>query len=239
MGLMKKGFYFGLVKGKLSCTPEQAKRMFDFTMNPDAKGVILRKYHYTDAEGHKRIGMFINNYFPPSNPQTPDQQANRNRFAMLSKIATSHTSDIIRDIWQPLAEIRHPDKAHGCNEFRATNMHLIGTPPDFQKMLISDGDLEPTPSVISANYHPDTMTYEIHFDPACKYHGLPTDIAHAGIYNIPTNDLWLLTPITTATRSSGIITGTAHEPTGDWIAYIYFYYANSQYSPSKALCVLQ
>lgn len=237
MGLLTKGFYFGFVKGKLSCTPEQAKRMFGFVMKPDAQGVILRKYHYTDAEGHRKTGIFINNYFPPSNPQTPDQQANRSKFSNIGKIAIQHTTDIIRDIWQPLAEIRTPSKAHGCNLFRGVNMQrMAGMPYTPEKMLISDGDLEPTPAITSVEYHPDTLTYEIHFDPATTKNGLPTDHAYGGILNITTNDLWILTQLAQAIRSDGVLTGTAHEPTGAYIGYVYFR-SLEQYSPSTAKLV--
>lgn len=51
--------------------------MFHFVMNPLALGVIFRQYVYYDDNNHPHTGTFISNYFPPSNPQTPEQQANR------------------------------------------------------------------------------------------------------------------------------------------------------------------
>lgn len=53
--------------------------MFDFTMNPEAHGVIFRQYVYYDDNNHPHTGTFISNYFPPSNPRTISQQENRGK----------------------------------------------------------------------------------------------------------------------------------------------------------------
>jgi len=74
--LLPNNHPFGSLRGKLSCTPEMALEMFGFVMHPDATGVIFRVYRYKDGPSVK-TGTFISNYFPPSNPQTPAQQAHR------------------------------------------------------------------------------------------------------------------------------------------------------------------
>lgn len=73
------GSAWGRIRGLLSLNPEQAWRMFGFKMKPDAHGVIFRQYTYYDDNHHPRKGIFISNYFPPSNPQTSKQQANRGK----------------------------------------------------------------------------------------------------------------------------------------------------------------
>jgi hypothetical protein len=60
--------------GKVKCTPEEALANWGFIMSPTAQGVIFRRYTYIDSCGHKRKGVFISNYNPPGNPQTPRQQ---------------------------------------------------------------------------------------------------------------------------------------------------------------------
>lgn len=73
------GSAWGRIRGKVSLNPEQALRMFGFTMNPDALGVIFRQYVYYDDNNHPHTGTFISNYFPASNPRTQKQQDNRAR----------------------------------------------------------------------------------------------------------------------------------------------------------------
>lgn len=76
--ILKPGNPWGYMTGKLSLNPDQAKKMFGFTMNPDAPGVIFRIYTMTDENNKNPHKVnIISNYFPPSNPQTPKQQSNR------------------------------------------------------------------------------------------------------------------------------------------------------------------
>lgn len=76
--ILKPGNPFGFISGKLSMNPEQALRSFGFVMNPDALGVLLRVYTMTDDNNKNPHKVnIICNYFPPSNPQTPEQQSNR------------------------------------------------------------------------------------------------------------------------------------------------------------------
>lgn len=79
--ILKPGNPWGFLTGKLSLNPEQALAMFGFAMNPEAKGVIFRGYTYYDDNNRQHRGNFISNYFPPSNPQTPLQQANRQKMS--------------------------------------------------------------------------------------------------------------------------------------------------------------
>lgn len=75
--ILKDDSPWGTLRGKISCTPEQALEQWGFVMKEGARGVNFRGYTYLDSMGVKHKGTFISNYNPPSNPQTPEQQANR------------------------------------------------------------------------------------------------------------------------------------------------------------------
>lgn len=87
--ILKPGFRWGNVTGKVSFTPGQALEELNFIMHPDALGVIFRGYSYLDDNLRKRRGTFVSNFFPPSNPQTPPQQHRRGIFA--GAVARWHT----------------------------------------------------------------------------------------------------------------------------------------------------
>lgn len=97
---------WGRLRGLLSLNPEQALRMFGFTMNPEAHGVIFRQYTYLDDNGHPRTGTFISNYFPASNPQTPVQQTNRAKMT-LAVIAWQDLKEEEKKEWNRRAWGRH------------------------------------------------------------------------------------------------------------------------------------
>jgi len=112
------GSAWGRIRGKLSLTPEQAERMFGFTMNPDADGVIFRQYTYYDDNNHPHTGTFISNYFPASNPHTKEQQGNRGKM----RDAVLH--------WQSLSDADKEEwdrKAQGkrMSGFNLHNRHFI------------------------------------------------------------------------------------------------------------------
>lgn len=112
------GSAWGRIRGKLSLTPEQALRMFGFTMNPDADGVIFRQYTYYDDNNHPHTGTFISNYFPASNPHTKEQQGNRGKM----RDAVLH--------WQSLSDADKEEwdrKAQGkrMSGFNLHNRHFI------------------------------------------------------------------------------------------------------------------
>lgn len=85
--LLPPGNPYNKVRGKLTLTPEQALEMFNFIMNPDASGVILREYNMLDErlKNYSRRTI-ISNYVPATNPQTPEQQAHRDKM----RIAVLH-----------------------------------------------------------------------------------------------------------------------------------------------------
>lgn len=118
--LLKPGNPWGRIRGLVSLNPEQALRMFGFTMNPRAHGVIFRQYTYYDDNNHAHKGTFISNYFPASNPKSSDQQKNRRKM-----------TKAVRD-WQKLSEQEQEEwnrKAQGkhMSGFNLHNRkHLLG-----------------------------------------------------------------------------------------------------------------
>lgn len=104
--ILKPGNPWGFITGKLSLNPAQALAMFGFTMRPDAHGVIFRGYTYLDDNNRNRRGNFISNYIPPSNPQTPRQQANRGK--LRNAVTGWHGMHPPgHDYWNALAVKRH------------------------------------------------------------------------------------------------------------------------------------
>lgn len=77
--ILKDDSPWGTLRGKISCTPEQALTQWGFVMREGAHGVLFRGYTYLDDMGVKHKGTFISNFNPPSNPQTPEQQTNRTK----------------------------------------------------------------------------------------------------------------------------------------------------------------
>jgi len=67
----------GTLRGHIKCTPQEALDNWGFVMKPGATGILFRTYTYLDAQNHRRKGVFISNYTPPSNPRTTKQQLNR------------------------------------------------------------------------------------------------------------------------------------------------------------------
>jgi len=77
----------GELRGGMKMTPEQAERMFGFSMREDAQGVLFRKYRLITG----KYMIFINNLVYPSNPRTAKQQLWRRMFAWCVKLAKNYT----------------------------------------------------------------------------------------------------------------------------------------------------
>lgn len=181
MGLMRKGLQWGDLRGLIRITGAEALEDFGFTTKPGAEGIMFRKYTYVTSGGKRTTGIFINNYMPRVQPHTPAQTAVWNTFATLSNIVNSNRTTFY-PIWQPLAEKRHYHKALWGNEFRGVNMKLVGTPPDWTKMLLSDGLLEPTPQ-ITGIFLMIPPGIRMTFDSSTYQNGEPLDIVHGAIYS--------------------------------------------------------
>jgi len=104
--LITKGLPYGEIRGKLICTPEEAKELFDFEMKPGAQGVIIRRYTYLNENNKKKTGLFISNYTPPTNPQTKKQQKNRAKMRD-AVLHWQHLPESEKDKYRKRAEQKH------------------------------------------------------------------------------------------------------------------------------------
>lgn len=224
---------WGTIRGKLKTTPTQALKQFNFVQNPLALGVIIRQYTYLDDNNHPQKGLFISNYFPPSDPHSPGQQACRDRFRTVQNMALQNKAELINPIWDPLAKAKG---SHGCNEFKSINLSRIGTPPDYTKLIISMGTLFPTPSIGICWIDPESKL-NITFDPYTTNQGSPSDIVYAycSIKTNGQNELKKLYLDTIYYRENGSCKGffPCLYPPPDIIVFIYFR-QNEIYSPSTS-----
>lgn len=236
MGLLLKGWHWGDIRGLIHLTGSEALEEFGFSTKVGATGIMFRRYPYVTSGGKRKIGTFINNFVPRVDPHTAAQNVNRrDRFGVLSSIVNAHR-DPFYNIWQPLAENRHYHKAMWRNEFTGVNMRLIGTPPDFNKMLLSDGKLEPTQQVTGVAISPPPWIITITFDSGTYQNGRPTDVVHAAIFSDSLKTLEIPTDTQTWLRRDLQYQGTLAQAylTSDIIAFIWFSREN-MYSPSVSL----
>lgn len=175
--ILPPGHHFGHIRGKISTTPEQALREFNFVQNPLAKGLLFRVYRYLDDSNKMKTGTFISNYFPATDPKTPEQQAMRNRFSTISFMALQNIQTLIRPIWDPIARQK---ASHGCNEFRSVQLSRTGLPPDWTQLLISKGTIFPTPKILDYQIIQIAGVFflKIDFDTYTNFQGLPSDLVY-------------------------------------------------------------
>lgn len=141
--ILKKTLPWGKIKGKLSLTPEQAKRMLDFDMKPGAIGVVFV---------HRKDGTIIVRSLmkPKKYPKDPKSVQIEHRVTVCGKIVKEHLHDLIRPIWSKFAK-KH-DLYSGPATFMQVNLSRLGLPPVWKNLLITTGTL-PKPLFI-ANYCP-------------------------------------------------------------------------------------
>jgi hypothetical protein len=224
MGLMLKGLHWGYPRGKVSITGEAAKEEFGFTTKVGATGIMFRRYHYVTSTGKRKVGIFINNYVPKVDSHTVAQQANRIRFGILSNAANENL-ETLKPIWQPLATRHRPKTGMWCNEFRGVNMDRIGAIPDWTKLLISNGRLEPTQEITSVTFNPITLELTINFDNATYQNGDAMDESYGAMFDYYTSRLFVATPTQVWRRRDGQFKGTISEAItpSHFVAFTWFY----------------
>lgn len=234
MGLQEKGWHWGDIRGLIRITGTESIEEFGFGTKPGAEGIMFRRYPYVTSGGKHKIGIFINNYMPRVQPHTPAQVACWNIFGILSHLVCTNR-DTFYPIWQPLAEFRHYYKAMWTAEFRGINMKLVGTPPTWMNMLISDGTLEPVFEVTGVSYLPNNCL-RITFNPATYQNGRSDDTVHAAIFDEALQIFEIPQDTKTWKRQDqeyrGITTVAFNLPNS--IVYIYFS-RNTLHSPSVSL----
>lgn len=174
---------------------------------------------------------------------------------MLGFVASHRLLDFILPIWQKLCD-RRKLKLTGSNLFIKVNARRLyyslpegnelysgSNLPDYTKMLVSIGRLEPVAGISSVAYDDATGTVDITWNPGHYTNGADDDTLFVAVYKKPeVGDLYyqpygyLYLPTVTATRVDGT-TSFSLEPgltDTDLTIYLFFYNANIGYSPSKA-----
>ena len=137
------------ITGKLSLTPTEAFEMFGYRMKPGAKGIVLQR---------RNGKTFIRSLMPQDHRFTKNRQHNKSKMKIISTIASQHMDDLIYPAWDPLAqELKYPS---GFTLFVGTNMHITGCPPDWHKLVITQGPL-PLPEVLAVTRHRSQLTLQL------------------------------------------------------------------------------
>ncbi|MDD2890896.1 MAG: hypothetical protein PHE49_09725 [bacterium] len=166
---------WGIITGKLSTTPEQAKRMFGFEQDPDAKGIIIRRQKSKEGKFH----LVVCN-FKPKATFSPKQTKIRQVVAVLSNIVRQERNTLINSvIWRPNKPTRCPH-----NMFTAENISRIGSEQNWENMIITRGPLFP-PTINKAYYDPERHMISIP--------GMEPDIG-VGVFDTTTYKFFLFTP---------------------------------------------
>ncbi len=230
MGLQTRGWHWGDIRGLIRITGTDAIEDFGFGTKTGAEGIMFRRYPYVTSGGKHKTGIFINNYMPRVQPHTPEQVACWDVFKILSSIVNPNR-DTFYPIWQPLAEGRHYFKAQWGNEFRGVNIPLVGVPPDWSKMLVSDGKLEPIFEITGVSYDNANGLLTVNFSPAIYQNGSLDDWIGLFVFVEETQQSWSFPPEVRPVgviRQDGIIAQfIAPQLTGKTL-YCYVY----GYSPS-------
>lgn len=152
--ILTKPTPWGIIWGKLSTTPEQAKRMFGFDQHPDAIGIVIRRHRTKKG----KLQLVVGNLFKPKENKSPKRMASRNLLSILSKIAKQEKNTLVnKTIWKPNKPTKCPH-----NTFIGANIARIqkGTNYNWENMLITRGILYP-PIIKKATYHPSDNTLHI------------------------------------------------------------------------------
>lgn len=176
-------------------------------------------------------------------------------FATLGNIARLSYDSLIDMVWQTLCDKKRWKKT-GLNLFIQTNARLLWSSmrgdihiaqdniPDMTKMLVSDGDLEETPGILTATIPilaPAGAT--ITWDTNIYRNGSPNDDAWLAIYQRPNaDDIVRVRPFgivfvkgTGVTRSAGSAYISLPSPQAvNLTAFVFFSDNCSNYSPSAA-----
>jgi hypothetical protein len=129
-------------------TPEQAKKIFQFDLPEEAKGITFV---------HRNGKVFMKPYFPERYKNKGVKQTQTNEYMkLINKIGHLYLDDLIRPIWNKPAE---KQKFYsGFNFFASINLKLIRE--GLENILISIGDLPP-PKITFLEYKKDALRFSV------------------------------------------------------------------------------
>jgi hypothetical protein len=151
----------------------------------------------------------------PSNPNTAGQQAARAKFSALVANAKQVLTTLLHVYWDPFYS-----NMSGMNAFISKNYSKLGIGNTFDlDCVISDGSLEPTPSITSADVTANSLV--VLFSSVCIGNGLPTDVLKCVVYRQASKSLAFYT--SAVARSAGTATLTVSSVVAGDICYIFFH----------------
>ncbi|MDI6841148.1 MAG: hypothetical protein QMD71_09960 [bacterium] len=179
-------------------------------------------------------------------------------FQLLGWLGRANLECLMYPVWQRLCDLRKYKLTH-INLFVLRNapalwasipnkdqIYSITNKPNMDFMLVSDGDLEPTPSITGCTYNPATGALTITWDATHVKNGTDTDLAYIMAYVEPVVDIsWrpegylygtALTSVGTRVAGTGTITIAAGLTPSAIHGYVFFRDAANLigYSPSVA-----
>lgn len=133
---------FGEIRGKLSLTPEEAEEMFGYRMKPGAIGVYFQKRH-----GKLIIGSLM----PQRNIEKSESHIySIYRLKIISKVY-KELKKVISPLWDAKAKAGGYRYISGFNLFVHINGKRVGLPPDWRKLILTEGELE-SPQIKAVRY---------------------------------------------------------------------------------------
>ncbi|MCK4352742.1 hypothetical protein KAW65_04965 [candidate division WOR-3 bacterium] len=123
---------FGDIRGALTMTKEEAKRLFNKDLKEGAKGVYFSRYG----------GKIVLKSWMPHRKKTKDKnQIKRHKlFLTMHKLACQEKNTLIRPLWNELAK----GKAYsGHNMFMGVNMSRVTIKFEWKNLLITQGKINP------------------------------------------------------------------------------------------------
>ncbi len=159
---------------------------------------------------------YIRGYAIPANPQTPAQQAQRNKMTFLVSTARAVLDSVLNVFWTPIAT-----QMSGFNLFLQKNLKLITGVDDYENIIMSTGNLTPI-TVNRATYDSSdgTITSEYNTPTPNPYENTVDHINVVFIHK-PTGTAWYFqAPIASGGDSVGGTIDTGLTPT-DIVSYTF------------------
>jgi len=200
------------VSGKLSTTPEQAKRIFNFTMKPGATGIVLVR--------HKN-GIYIRDCIPHRPFPTKEQKLKEKKLKIIGQIGSKYLQELVRPVWNPIADKKRCHSGHSL--FIGTNMKAVAMPPKWENLTLTEGKLPP-PQLLPPIRQKKKITLQI-------TNAKPGDKISIAVLDTVKFTFWHQKP---QKCNPGKIVVTLPAGMYNVIVYAYFKH-NNQYSPSTSI----
>lgn len=120
---------WGVLKGKMKLTPEQAKEMLGYDLDPRAKGVIFR------VQNGKQI---VQSLMPQRRLVTEKTKPVSERHLALARMTKVLLRDVIHPNWEPMVKGK---PLTGSNLFHQYNCKNLGLPARWKKLVLTIGEM--------------------------------------------------------------------------------------------------